>query len=59
MVTSITDGAPCFNDVYPMVAKESSVANPPKVAKIYEKWGKDGLATLHLQMIYLIPRYYW
>jgi hypothetical protein len=28
---------PTVTDVYPMVAKESSVANPQKVAKIDEK----------------------
>jgi hypothetical protein len=36
-------------DVYPMVAKESSVANPQKVAKLDEKirkMEKDGLITL-------------
>jgi hypothetical protein len=35
--------------VYPMVAEESSVANPHKVAKIdekSEKWNKHELATL-------------
>jgi hypothetical protein len=33
-------------DVYPMVAKESSVANPQKVAKIDEKKSKKLKKTL-------------
>jgi hypothetical protein len=48
-------------DVYPMVAEESSVANPQKVAKIDEnirKCKKYGLATLYLPRNYPIPRYY-
>jgi hypothetical protein len=48
-------------DVYPMVAEESSVANPQKVAKIDEnirKMQKNWLATLYLPRNYLIPRYY-
>jgi hypothetical protein len=45
-----------------MVAEESSVANPQRVAKIDEniiKCKKDWLATLLLPMNYPIPRYYW
>jgi hypothetical protein len=40
MVTDITDGdwcLPMVTDVYPMVAEESSFANPQKVAKIDER----------------------
>jgi hypothetical protein len=47
----VTDVYPMVNDVNPMLAKESSVANPQKVAKIDEnirKKQKDRLATLHL-----------
>jgi hypothetical protein len=54
MVTDITDD-------YPMVAEESSVANPQKVAKIDEnirKMQKNGLAKLYLLRNYPIPRYY-
>jgi hypothetical protein len=50
-----------MTDVDPMVAEESSVANPQKVAKIDEnirKMQKDGLATLYLPWNYPIPRYY-
>ncbi len=43
MVTNITDIIPMVTniylivtDVYPMVAEESSIANPPKIAKIDE-----------------------
>jgi hypothetical protein len=32
-----TDVCPMVNNFYPMVAEESSVANPQKVAKIDEK----------------------
>ncbi len=48
-------------NVYPMVAEESSVAYPQKVAKIAEKIRKpkkDGLATLLFLMNYPIPQYY-
>jgi hypothetical protein len=48
-------------DVYPMVAEESNVANPQKVAKIDEnirKMQKKWLATLYLPRNYPIPRYY-
>jgi hypothetical protein len=45
-------------NVYPMVAEESSVANPQKVSKIDEKWvGKTALDLKQL-MKYPIPRYY-
>jgi hypothetical protein len=49
-VTDIADVLPMVTDVNPMLAEESSVANPQKVAKI------DGLATLHLPRNYPIPR---
>jgi hypothetical protein len=48
-----------FTQRGPMVAEESSVANPQKVAQINEKirkMEKDGLATLLLPMNYPIPR---
>jgi hypothetical protein len=54
----VTYVLPMVTDVYLMLAKESSVTNPLKVAKIDEKWNKDGLATLLLPMNYLIPQYY-
>jgi hypothetical protein len=36
MVIYITEVLPMVTDVYPMLAKESSVANPQKVAKFDE-----------------------
>jgi hypothetical protein len=63
MVTDITDVLPMVTNVYPMVAKEASVANPHhiKLQKLMknQKNGKNGLATLLLPMNYPIPRYYW
>jgi len=38
---------PMVTNVYPMVAEESSVANPQKLAKIDEKW--VGNAALDLK----------
>jgi hypothetical protein len=37
MFPMVTDVLPMMIDVYPIVAKESSGANPQKVAKIDEK----------------------
>jgi hypothetical protein len=55
-----TDVLPMGTDVYLMVAAESSVANPQKVAKIDEnirKMQKKWLTTLYLPRNYPIPRY--
>ena len=57
----VTDVYPMVTDVYLTVAKESSVANPQKIAKIVKiskKCKKYGLATLYLPRNYPIPRYY-
>jgi hypothetical protein len=46
----VTDVYPMVTDVYLTVAKESSVANPQKIAKIDEKsdkWNKNEVAILH------------
>jgi hypothetical protein len=61
VLSIVTDVYPRVTDVYLMVAEESSVANPQKVANIDEKirkMQKDGLATLLLRMNYPITRYY-
>ncbi len=58
-ITDITDVLPMVTNIYPMVAEESSVANPQKVSNIdekSEKWNKHELATLLLPMNYPIPR---
>ncbi len=54
----IIDGGQCFTDVYPMVAEESSVANPQKVAKIDEKCVGNTALDLKQLMNYPIPHYY-
>jgi hypothetical protein len=57
----VTDVYPMVTNVNPMLAEESSVANPQKVAKIdvnIRKCKKIDLATLLLSRNYPIPRYY-
>jgi hypothetical protein len=49
MLLMVADVLPMVTNTYPMVAEESSVANPQKVGKIdekLEKWNKNYLATL-------------
>jgi hypothetical protein len=43
---------------YPMVAMESSFANPQKVAKIDEKWVCNTTLDFKQPMNYPIPWYY-